>query len=99
MASGRLPLLAEQTEFYSERGYLVVNDAVSPELIAEAVNACDRLVDRSRELKHSDGHFELERGHSADQPRVGRVKEPIALDPTFRALCLSDRMLDMVGLL
>src|SRR6185369_1608296 len=97
MKTTKRALSEEQIDFYSDQGYLVVDDAVPPDVIAQAIRATERLVDESRNLTQSNSHFELERGHKADDPRVRRIKEPIVLDPIYRELCLADRILDMAA--
>ncbi|MGF1627068.1 MAG: phytanoyl-CoA dioxygenase family protein [Alphaproteobacteria bacterium] len=90
-------LSREQTDFYRENGYLLVEDAVPPALIEEARAAVAELVAASRFVKTSDERYDLEDTHTAANPRVRRIKEPHTAHPVFERLLRGDLLVDAVA--
>ena len=62
-------LTQAQREFYFENGYLLVEAVVDDDWLARLRAATEEMVDRSRALTRSDRIFDLEPGHTADEPR------------------------------
>src|SRR5688572_14968318 len=79
-------LTQEQREFYFQNGYLLVESAVDDEWLRRLRAATDEMVDRSRALTRSDRVFDLEPGHSADNPRLRRLTSPVDHHPEYWAL-------------
>ncbi len=75
---------AADVAFYHEHGYLVVDAVYAPEEVAAMRSALAGLVDRARGLTEHDSVYDLEPGHTPENPRVRRIKEPFAVDPLFR---------------
>src|SRR5688500_15470252 len=92
-------LTREQIEYYQENGFLAVEGVYSRDEMAEAIAVIQELVERSRELSGHTDVYDLEPGHTADRPRVRRVKNPCAVHPVFDRLARSERLLDIVGAL
>ena len=101
-------LSEEQTDRFWRDGYLVVEDAVSPEQLAALTAEFDGWVEESK--GHSDGYgetvdgrprFDLEQGHSADKPALRRVNSPAeassAYDEAMRASAMTDSVADLIG--
>ena len=65
--------------------------------MAETRAAVEELVERSREVTAHTDLYDLEPGHSAERPRVRRLKTPLGAHPVFERLGRSDRLLDIVG--
>ncbi len=76
-------LTNEQIRQYQDDGYVMVSDVFSTELVQKMRDATDRLVEASRELNASDNVYDLAPAHTAQKPRVRRIKNPIAVDPVF----------------
>jgi phytanoyl-CoA hydroxylase len=76
-------LTAEQVNQYDTDGYVVVTDVFSDDLVQRMRRVTDELVERSRELKASNEVFDLAPAHTAQRPRVRRIKDPIMVDPVF----------------
>ena len=76
-------LTDEQKRFYAENGYLMVEDAVTPEQLARLRDITYRLIDASRTVDESDAVYDLDRGHGPDSPRLTRIKLPHKQDPYF----------------
>ncbi|MEZ5905647.1 MAG: hypothetical protein R3C69_11300 [Geminicoccaceae bacterium] len=59
--------------FYRENGYLMIEDAVSPEDLAELQAVARDFIDRSRPRRQSNGIYDLDEGHSPSNPRLTRI--------------------------
>jgi phytanoyl-CoA hydroxylase len=92
-------LTSEQREQYAEQGFLVLEGVLPEAEVAQARAVVEEFVERSRAVTASDSVYDLEPGHTAQDPRVRRLKEPCALHPVFRRLGLGDAVLDIVAAL
>ncbi|HSM39494.1 MAG TPA: phytanoyl-CoA dioxygenase family protein, partial [Afifellaceae bacterium] len=86
----------EQTAFYRENGYLIVEDAIDPTDLAEMQQVTRDFIERSRAVTESDDIFDLDRGHSADNPRLTRIKLPHLRHPVFDRVMRSDRLISIL---
>ena len=85
-----------EIESYRERGYLLVEDALTAEELADIRAAIAGFVEKSRSLTQHDSAIELEAGHSAETPKLQRIKQPHKLHPAFARLSRSASVLDPV---
>ncbi|WP_250469701.1 phytanoyl-CoA dioxygenase family protein [Caballeronia sp. GAFFF2] len=76
-------LTNEQVEQYAKEGYVVVTDVFSDDLVERMRRVTDELVEQSRALTASNDVFDLAPSHTAQKPRVRRIKDPIKVDPVF----------------
>lgn len=94
-------LSQEEISFYHENGYLVVEDVLSAAELAALQRVTDEFVERSREITQHDDVFDLEPNHSAERPRLRRIKNPIAqhevYDQTLRHPGILDRVEQLIG--
>ena len=94
-------LTQPQREFYFENGYIVLEKIIPQEWIDRLRVATDEIVERSRSITKSDQVFDLEPGHSADNPRLRRLTSPPDHHPTYwdyaSQSILSDIAGDLVG--
>jgi len=90
-------LTGEQRDFYWGNGFLVVEEVIPQAMIERARAVVEEFVERSREVTTHDAVYDLEPGHTPEEPRVRRLKEPCALHPIFDDICRSDRLLDIVA--
>ena len=72
-----------QKEAYRRDGYLLVQNAVSPGLLARLQQVTDALIDASRAVTESDDVYDLDKGHGPDSPRLTRIKLPHKRDPVY----------------
>lgn len=93
-----------EKEFFWENGYLVVEDAVSPDLLARLKADFDGWVEESRGHQQSYGEiidgrprYDLEPGHHADQPALRRVNAPIEVSEAYFEAMADSRMTDCVA--
>lgn len=70
--------------FYRENGYLVVENVYAPEEVKAMRDALGGLIDKARGLTDHDSIYDLEPGHTPENPRVRRIKKPFEADAVFR---------------
>ncbi len=94
-------LNAEQISFYHENGYLVLEDMLSVDELAELRRVTDDFVERSRSVSHHNDVYDLEANHSSERPRLRRIKNPIAqhevYDQALRHQGILDRVEQLIG--
>jgi len=88
-----------QIDGYLKHGFIAVEGVFTAREMAEARAAVDELVERSREVSQHDSVYDLEPGHSREQPRVRRLKSTINVHPVFMALARSEKLLDIAAAL
>jgi ectoine hydroxylase-related dioxygenase (phytanoyl-CoA dioxygenase family) len=96
-------LTRAQRESYFETGYLLVERAVPPEWLERLRGVTDEMVERSRALDRSDAIFDLEPGHTAENPRLRRLTSPVDQHAAYWEFAsaadspLPDLIADLVG--
>ena len=94
-------LTQEQKEFYAENGYLMVEDAVTPDQLARLRAITEQLIDASRGVSESNEVYDLDKGHGPDAPRLTRIKIPHKRDPYFwevlRNSAMTEVLTDLLG--
>ena len=61
-------LTQEQIDFYHEYGYLGVENVLCEDEVAELRCVTDEFVEKSREVTEHTEEFDLELGHTPDNP-------------------------------
>ena len=69
-------LSKEQKSFYQERGYLLVENAVSPTQLSKLQKITYDLIERSKSVVESNDIYDLDEGHNSFTPRLTRIKLP-----------------------
>jgi ectoine hydroxylase-related dioxygenase (phytanoyl-CoA dioxygenase family) len=94
---------AQKDAFWTD-GYLVLENAVSPDLLAKLKSDFSSWVEESRDHDRSYGEiidgrprFDLEKGHSSDQPALRRVNAPIEVSDAYYEAMADSRMTDFVA--
>lgn len=90
-------LSADQKRFYAENGYVKVENAVTPEQLRRLRNITYALIEGSRGVVESDTRYDLDKGHSADNPRLTRIKLPHKQDPYFWEILRNSRMTEVLN--
>jgi len=97
-------LSKSQVSRFKQDGYLVVDNAVSPELLGELKSQFDQWVEDSR--KHGDNfgqtingksRFDLEPGHREDKPALRRVNAPIEISACYHAAMSESRVPQLIA--
>ena len=71
---------------YRRDGFIVVPGVLSEAEVAGLRDATDKLVARSRGVTTHDEVYDLEPGHTAERPKVRRIKTPDRWDPRYAAM-------------
>ena len=69
-------LTIEQTDFYKENGYLTVEEVITKGQLNKLQEITYEFIERSRQVTENDDIFDLDEGHSAESPRLTRIKLP-----------------------
>jgi phytanoyl-CoA hydroxylase len=79
-------LSKSQIEEYNEVGAIVVPDVLTPQEVRTLSDVTDGFVQRARGLTGHNDIYDLEDSHSAENPRVRRIKTAHLHDPAYAAL-------------
>lgn len=90
-------LTRDQINSYQERGFLAVETVLPRDLIEQARAVVDEFVEQSRAVTEHTAVYDLEPGHTPEEPRVRRLKEPCAIHPIFDQISRLDAILDIVA--
>lgn len=90
-------LRQEQIDFYHDGGWLGVENVLSTEDVADLRRVTDEFVEKSRQVSVSDSVFDLEPGHSAEEPRLRRLKEPVAQHPVYDRIMRHENIVAIVS--
>lgn len=85
-------LSADQLDFYSQHGYLMVENAVSEQQLAALQSTTLNFIDQSRNVSENTQVFDLDEGHSSEQPRLTRIKLPHLQDPLYWDILCSENI-------
>jgi len=72
-----------QREQYHQNGWLAVPGLVDAEWLGRLRQVTDEFVEASRELTEPNILYDLDEGHSADEPRLRRLSSPTDLHETY----------------
>jgi len=92
-------LTQKQIDFYHEFGYIGVENVLSAAEIGELRRVTDEFVEKSRAVTQHTEVFDLEPGHTAETPRLRRLKDPIKQHPLYDQTLRHPKILDIVSLI
>ncbi len=94
-------LTQAQRQFYFDNGYLLVERIVPQDWVDRLIDVTNEMVQRSRSVSKSDAVFDLEPGHTADNPRLRRLSNPVEHHPAYWDFAsqsiIADVAADLVG--
>ena len=76
-------LTKEQIGSYFDDGYLLVKDVVTPEQLQRMQDITHDFINRSRDVTESNDVYDLDEGHSSENPKLTRIKLPHKQHPFF----------------
>ena len=94
-------LTQDQRELYYEQGYLAFPALIAHNELTELRVLVNSIVDSTRGVAESGNEIDLEKGHTAENPRLRRVTYVDDKDPHFWRLCadsvIPDIAADLLG--
>ncbi len=90
-------LTDEQVKQYRTDGYVTVAGLLPPDEIEELRRVTEEFVDKSRHATDHTDEFDLEPGHTAEAPRLRRLKHPEKLHPAYDRVMRNETIIDMVA--
>ncbi|MEM7778326.1 MAG: phytanoyl-CoA dioxygenase family protein [Pseudomonadota bacterium] len=89
-------LSPDQIQSYHDNGYLLVENAVTPEQLAQLREITHDLIDKSRTVTESNDVYDLDDGHSAEQPKLTRIKLPHKQHPYYWEVLTNSRITEVL---
>jgi len=86
----------EQVDFYRKNGYLMVENAISPDELTKLQQITADLIAQSSQFSENTDLFDLDEGHSSNSPRLTRIKQPHAQHQAYWDVLTSDRMINLL---
>ncbi len=94
-------LTQKQRESYFEDGYILLEKIISEDRIEKLRSVTEEMIDRSRSISESDEVWDLDKGHTAQAPRLRRLSSPNDHHPVYWDFAskssLPDIIADLVG--
>lgn len=92
-----MTLSTDQLEFWTENGYLAIEDVIRPQEVDQLRRALERLTARADQLEESTDRFKLQAfGDSGGGRLVQQIAEPHELGAEWMALARDTRILDVI---
>lgn len=90
-------LTQQQIAFYHEHGYLGVENVLSQCEVDDLRRVTDGFVEKSQEVAEHTAVFDLEPGHTPENPKLRRLKSPIEQHEVYRNTLHHEKILAMVS--
>ena len=81
---------------YQRDGVIVVPEVIGSDLLSALRTKISTLVAASSRITTHDDVYDLEPGHSADAPRVRRIKTPHLVDPLFMEIVRQPQVISIL---
>jgi len=97
-------LTQAQVDFFNDNGYLVVEDAITPDQLDALRQDFANWVEESRshdqawgETINGKSRFDVEKGHSPETPALRRINAPHEVSEAYFLVMADSKMTDMVA--
>lgn len=90
-------LTQQQIAFYHKHGYLGVENVLSQCEVDDLRRVTDVFVEKSRDVAEHTAVFDLEPGHTPENPKLRRLKSPIEQHEVYRNTLHHEKILAMVS--
>ena len=90
-------LTQTQIEEYYTRGFLAVDNVLTPIEVQELRDVTDEFVEKSRAHTEHTAVFDLEADHTAESPKLRRLVNPVGIHDVYDRALRHDDILDMVS--
>ena len=90
-------LSQDQIDFYRTNGYLGVENVLSRDEVAELRRVTDAFVEASRQVTETDNVFDLEPGHTPENPQLRRLIDPSRQHDVYARGLRHEKILDITA--
>lgn len=90
-------LAQAQRELFYDQGYLTLPELIDEQQLNRLRKALAKIVDTSRAISRSSNRIDLEKGHSAQNPRLRRATYLDDIDAVFWELCADSVITDIAA--
>ena len=89
-------LTERQKADYERDGFVLIENAVPPDLLNRLQAVTLDLISKSRDVTENNDIYDLDKGHSRSNPRLNRIKAPHDVHEVFREYLRSDSLLGLI---
>jgi len=89
-------LTPEQIAEYHENGFITVENVLNTAEVDSLRRVTDEFVEKTRAITENDAIYDLEPNHSADNPRLRRLKNPIEHHEVYDQMIRHEAILGIV---
>lgn len=89
-------ITSEQIELYQQQGFITVANLLSVSELNALRTDLTKVVGNAAKVTANDATYDLEDTHSANEPRVRRVKHPQTVMPSVKALIRKPELVEIV---
>ena len=89
-------LTEEQIQDYHANGYIGVEEVLSSQELEDLQRVTAEFIEKSRDVTESDNVFDLEPGHSAEMPKLRRLKDPAKQHEIYDQMLRHETILNIV---
>ncbi|MFK7993986.1 MAG: phytanoyl-CoA dioxygenase family protein [Granulosicoccus sp.] len=89
-------LTQQQKQDYERDGFVLIENAVPPDMLGRLQSVTLDLIEQSRQVNHNTDVYDLDKGHCLENPRLNRIKTPHEVHPVFREYLRSDSLLELI---
>ena len=97
MSGSQNMITSAQLTQYQRDGFLLIENALTANQLEELQAVTRKLILKAASITASNDQYDLDTGHSAEQPRLTRIKLPHLLDPVFRQVMQSEQITSPVS--
>jgi len=87
----------DQVKSFNEKGYLVIENLLSENILKDLQKVTDEFVEKSRFVKENDSIFDLSDDHTAENPVVRRLKDPHLNHTVYSDIIKNNLITDVVA--
>ena len=87
----------KQINYYKEKGYLIVKDAIPQKKLKKIQKITSEFVEKSKNVKKNNEIYDLSEEHTKDAPKLRRLKNPHMIHKCYEDITKDDCILDIVS--
>ena len=87
----------DKVKSFKEKGYLVINNLLSENILKDLQKVTDEFVEKSRFVKENDSIFDLSDDHTPENPVVRRLKDPHLNHTVYSDIIKNNLITDVVA--